>query len=61
MGEENKDKERWILLEFRWTLEMGTDGCHFLKILFPSSTRMGLLWRGTVPQVFHFIPPRRLQ
>lgn len=43
MGEENKDKEHWILLEFRWTLETGTDYCHFLKILFPSSARVGLL------------------
>lgn len=40
MGEENKDKEHRVLLEFRWTLETGTESCYSPKILF------SLLYQG---------------
>lgn len=34
MGEENKDKERRVLLEFTWTMETGAESCHSPKIFF---------------------------
>lgn len=59
MGEENKDKECRVLLEFIWTLETGAESCHSPKIFFPSSTRVGLLESRHNSPGFHFIPHKR--